>query len=391
MISTLKIAWKQKSSYILLDYCSRMRTIYLDHAATTPMSAKAIHAMQRYFTQDFGNPHSSHTIGESAREAVEKSRSHIAQIIGCKPDEIVFTSGGTESNNLAIQGIMRQYPHGELIVSAIEHPSVLECAYQLQKQGWTVHFISVNSDGVVNLRELEKMITKKTRLISVMHVNNVVGTIQPLKQILQLSRKRGVLFHTDAVQAAGKLDLIVPDLLSISGHKFGGPKGIGALVVREGIQLSPLLFGGGQEYDVRSGTLNVPGIVGMCAAISSRAEIRSDPIGMKKLRDWFCGQLRELGGRIAGSVSSPFIVCAAFDGVDAELLAEHLDQKGVCISRGSACHEGQEEPSHVLVAMGVESPEEYVRFSFSRSTTRKELESALTQLAPIVQSLRKLS
>ena len=370
-----------------------MKFIYLDNASTTRLSSCSEKAMRPYFEKLYGNPHSLHFLGQHSQDAVEKARESIACFLGCDAEEIFFTSGGTESNNLALNGSMRHYGSGELIVSNVEHPSVLEVASALNKTGFGIRYLPVDRDGIIKLDALKSLVNSKTRLISVMHVNNQMGAIQPIESIGRMAKKNGILFHCDASQSFGKLPISFDslDLLTLSAHKFGGPKGVGVLFVRSGVSLQPLLFGGGQEKGLRSGTLNVPGIVGMAAALPSQADMKKNYRRIEALHRFFARKLESLGAIILGCNTSPYILCAGFIGMNAETLVEHLNSNGICISRGSACSEGTEKPNHVLLAMNVQHPDAYLRFSFSPLTTRKELEFTISKLRIIIAALRSLS
>lgn len=370
--------------------------VYLDNAATTQVDRIVFDRMRAFFTEEYGNPSSPHLLGHYAREAVEKARYNIAHCLGCSPDEIVFTSGGTEANNLAIQGaaLSLQTKGNHIITSQVEHASVLEVCSALEKIGFVVTYLPVDKEGVVSLSDLREAITPRTILISLMHANNETGTLQPIHNFAAVAQERGILFHTDAVQSFKKvpLDLTRVHLCSLSAHKIHGPKGVGALYVQKGVPLTPQQFGGGQEKTYRAGTENVPGIVGFGEAVVS-------PLPLERMREQkkkIIHSLRTFPGVVfngSQEQSLPNIVNVSFAGVDAETLLEHLNHAGVMVSKGSACHSHDLQPSHVLLAMGV--PRELalgaIRITISKNTTDEELEYALSTLFSCVSSLRSIT
>jgi cysteine desulfurase len=381
--------------------------IYLDYQATTPMDPRVLEAMLPYFTVKFGNPHSTHAFGREAEAAVEKARGQTAALIGADPREVVFTSGATESNNIAIKGAARfarahargGAPRDRVVTLATEHKCVLESARALEREGFEVAVLPVQPDGIVDPGRLAEALNERTALVSVMAVNNEIGTVQPLAEIGALARARGVLFHTDAAQAVGKMPLDVEamniDLLSVSGHKIYGPKGIGALYVRRRprVRLEPLFDGGGQERGVRSGTLPAPLCVGFGEACAvAGLEMAEEAERLRGLRERFLVRLRaaapdvRLNGhpteRVAGNLN------VSFAGVDAETLLEACP--GLALSTGSACSSASVEPSYVLKALGL--PDEIaaggIRIGLGRFTAASEVDYAVDTLVAAVRRLR---
>jgi cysteine desulfurase len=378
--------------------------IYLDNAATTAVSRPVLDAMLPYFTQTFGNPNSVHEAGSQADWAVTQARARMAKALNCAPRQVEFTSGGTESDNQALlTGAVRGAQAGKrhIVSSAIEHPAVLRMLERLQAHGFAVTLVSPNAEGVVSAESLEAAIRPDTCLVSLMWVNNEVGSVQPVAEAARLCRERGILFHTDAVQAAGALPLdcrvLDADLISLSAHKFHGPKGVGALVVRDSLEPASLLVGGEQERGHRAGTLNVPGIVGMSVALQQAQErCAQNAARMRGLRTRLIDGLAALGDvRVLGPIDpqrvAPGIVCACFKDLDRETLLVLLDQAGICASAGSACSAGAVEPSHVLQAMRV--PREWargaIRFSLGTGNTEQEIDETLAELERIVSRLRE--
>ncbi|MBW2000226.1 MAG: cysteine desulfurase [Deltaproteobacteria bacterium] len=378
-----------------------MQGIYLDHSATTPLREEVFAAMQPFFSLHFANPSSIHSPGQDARKAVEKARATVAQVLGVRPTEIRFTSGGTESNNLAIYGLIRasekRNPH--IIVSSIEHPSVLECARYLESHGVAVTYLPVNAMGQVDPDSLRQALRKDTVLISVMLANNEVGAIQPIAEIGQIARACGVPLHVDAVQAAGKLSLrpqeLGADLMTLSGHKINGPKGIGILYVSDAVHLSPVFYGGGHEQGLRPGTLNVPSIVGTAEALrladTERPQVCTR---LASLRDRLeRGIVERIDGACIHAQHAdrlPHITNVGFPNIDGETLLLALDSQGIFVSTGSACSAGSSKPSHVLTAMGIPSSEATcsLRFSLGLSTTQEEVDHVLEVLPRIITALR---
>ncbi len=380
-----------------------MKPIYLDHSATTPVRPEVLEAMYPYFTDIFGNASSIHTFGQKAKKALEEAREKVARLIGSLPSEIVFTSGGTEADNLAINGTALAREDGRhIITSAIEHPAILFPCRDLESRGFEVSFLPVDRDGLLDPDDVRKAITDKTVLISIMHANHEVGTIEPLEEIAKLAIERDIPLHTDAVQSVGKIPIDVEalgvSLLTLSGHKIYGPKGVGALYIRRGTKILPQVIGGHQEVNLRAGTENVGGIVGLGKA-AEIALLTMETEGMKisELRDGLWKRIRERIGpvKLNGHPTRrlPNILNVTFHGVQGESIVLNLDLRGIAVSTGSACTSGSLEPSHVLVAMGLSPTEagESVRFSLGTENTRKEIEYTTNTLEEVVRRLRKTS
>lgn len=377
--------------------------IYLDNAATTRVKPEVLEAMLPYFCEDYGNPAAIYSPAGKAARAVGVARQQVADVIGAKREEIYFTAGGSESDNWAIRGVyeMLSSKGNHIITTKVEHHAVLNTCKYLEKLGAKVTYLSVDEYGMISLEELESAIGPDTILISVMAANNEVGTIMPLEKIGEIAKAHKVLFHTDAVQAYGHIPLDVEqmhiDLLSASGHKLGGPKGIGFLYAKKGLKLPPLIYGGGQERGRRGGTLNVTGIVGMGrAATASQKEMDEDAKKVSRLRDWFAERiLQEVpGARLNGDPENrlPGNVNVTIPDVEGESVLILLDQRGICASSGSACSMAQEGPSHVLLAMGLTKEEARgaIRFSLSEETTEAELERTVMALKEIVAHLHEI-
>ena len=378
-----------------------MEQIYFDHSATTPIHPEVLGAMMSLFANRFGNPSSIHREGRFAREAVETARRRVAALIGADPSEIVFTGGGTEADNLAVLGsaFAQKERKNHLITSAIEHPAVEQACRHLTERGFSVTILPVDGEGRVDPDEVRRAITGRTFLITIMHANNEVGTIQPLREIGSIARERGIGFHTDAVQSVGKIPVAVTnlgvDLLSIAGHKIQGPKGTGALYIRSGATLAPITFGGHQERGLRSGTENVPGIVGlgMACAIALR-DLNAQAIRLQALRDELERRIRaEIPDiRMNGHPSErlPHLSSLSFAGVSGEALVRALDLRGIAVSAGSACAAGETRISPVLASLRV--PEEFsvgtVRFSLGRGNTEEELDRVVPILKALVEKQR---
>jgi len=375
--------------------------IYLDHSATTPVDPEVLGAMMRYFAHHYGNPSSGHRFGREARQAVEMGREQVAALIGAEPGEIVFTGGGTEADNLAILGAAYAAgPHrNHIITSAIEHYAVLNTCKYLEGKGFSVTYLPVNGQGTVDPDDARRAMTDKTLLISIMHANNEIGTVEPLAEIAGAARQRGILVHTDAVQSAGKIpvgiDELGVDMLSLSGHKFYGPKGTGALYVRRGTNLAPIMLGGHQEGGRRTGTENVPGIVGLGKACElARRDLPWQMDRMLALRQ----QLEKLiVDKIPAARSNghpfrrlPHVLSVSFRDVSGDAVVRELDRQGVAASAGAACTSGAVHISHVLAAL--EIPGDYapgtVRFSLGKGNTEEQLLRAVDILADIVRQLR---
>jgi cysteine desulfurase len=381
-----------------------MRRIYLDHAATTPTRPEVVKAMLPYFADAFGNPSSIHSYGQEARGALEEARTKVAQLIGARSEEIIFASGGTEADNFALKGIAYANEHkgNHIITTSIEHHAVLEACKFLEKRGFQITCLPVDKYGVVDPDDVRKAITSRTILVSVMHANNEVGTIEPVEEIGEFVREAGVYFHSDAVQTVGHIrvnvDELKVDLLSISGHKFCGPKGVGALYVRKGTKLVPLMHGGEHEKRRRAGTENVPGIVGLGkAAELAGQEIGKEAERLARLRDQLVEGLVEKIDHIRFNGHPtrrlPNNVNVSVDFVEGESMLLNLDLEGICASTGSACSSASLEPSHVLMALGL-SPEQAhgsLRFTFGRENTEADVERVLEVLPGIVAKLRAMS
>jgi cysteine desulfurase len=390
-----------------------MRRVYLDHAATTPIEPDVLKAMMPYFTEIFGNPSSVHQFGREAKVAIEEARERIANFINAKPSEIVFTSGGTEADNFAIFGIaMANLKRGKnhIITTQVEHHAVLDACMFLQKNGFDVTFLKVGSDGIVDPDDVKQVITPRTCLISVMHVNNEIGTIQPIEAIGQIAKEYGILFHTDAVQSFGKINVDVGklnvDLLSASAHKIYGPKGIGFLYIRSGVEIEKFHHGGSQEAGRRAGTESVPLIVGFGKAVEICAErMTNDFEHAKMLKERMLYKIKDVFSEISdvlllnGSVdkSIPHILNFSINSskieIDAEALIYGLDIKGVAVSNGSACTSGSLKPSHVIMALGRDEKTALstVRFSFGRANTIDDVDYAVEKFYEIVSSFVKLA
>jgi cysteine desulfurase len=379
-----------------------MHRIYLDNNATTQVAPEVVRAILPCYQESYGNASSVHWWGQEAKGLLDSARQQVASLLGAEPNEIVFTSGGTESDNLAIRGILDSLPGDtkRVITSQIEHHAVLHMCQVLQKQGVKVTYVPVDSQGLIDPADVEKAITPETVLISIMHSNNEIGCIQAIQEIGRIARERDIYFHTDAVQAAGKVPLDVKelgiDLLSIAGHKFHAPKGIGALYVRKGTRIRPLFYGGAHERNRRAGTENVPQIVGLGkAAELAEAGLKEVTEGVQKLRDYFEAEVLKnvpnthING--ARNRRTPNTSNLRFEQVESEGLVINLDLAGVACSTGSACTSGSIEPSHVLTALGLSPDEAFnsIRFSLSRYTTREEIDEVLMILPGIVQRLRR--
>lgn len=382
--------------------------IYLDEAATTPLKRDVLAAMGPYLGPEFGNPSSHHEPGFHAKAALDEARATVARILACRPSEITFTSGGTEADNLAVKGIALGQPRGRhVIISAVEHPAVLESAAWLERIGFEVTTLEVDGDGLVPVAALAAALRDDTTLVSIQCANNEVGTVQPIGQLSAAASARGVPFHTDAVQAAGWLDLDVNDLgvqaLSISGHKLGAPKGVGVLYANRWMEVEPLIHGGGQESGRRSGTENVASVVGMAKALelahdrwlssgeawgSPRAAGESQNHELVVLRDAFITRVEALGGELTGHRTQrlPGHASFVFPGRSGESILLDLERRGVVCSSGSACAAGSDEPSHVLTAMGYdrEVAQTAVRFTFGRDVGSEQLNQAADVLAEVL-------
>ncbi|MCG9480095.1 MAG: cysteine desulfurase NifS [Actinomycetia bacterium] len=380
------------------------KRIYLDYGATTPCDPRVVTAMLPFFSKRFGNPSSIHSHGQEASEILDKAREKIAGYLGAQKSEIIFTSGGTESDNTAIKGVAYAYRKkgNHIITSSIEHPAVIKSCASLMDQGFKVTHVPVDKNGIVDVNEIEKAITTETILISVMHANNEVGTIQPIEDIGKIARKYNICFHTDAVQTFGHIPLEVNklgvDLLSASAHKLYGPKGAGFLYVRKGTRIKPFMDGGGQEMGKRASTENVPGIVGLAKASEiAFGEIKEETERLRHLQQKMVQGISErlqdvglngpMGKRLPGNIN------LSVRYAEGESVVMHLDQEGISCSTGSACSSSEHEPSHVLKAMGVpdDLARSSVRFSLGRFTTEEDVNFVIDKLSEAVNKLRAIS
>lgn len=378
--------------------------IYLDHNATTPIHPQVFRAMEPYLKERFGNASSSYQIGREAKTALENARTTIAGCIGAGYGEVIFTGGGTESDNCAIRGVaMGQRSKGDhIITSSIEHHAVLKTCQALEKEGFRVTYLPVDSNGLVNPDDVLKYIEGKTILISIMFANNETGVIQPIPAIGAIARQKDILFHTDAIQAVGKIPFTVDDLgvdlLSISGHKIYGPKGIGALYVRKGVSIQPILTGGGHEHHLRAGTENMPSIVGLAqamalAAQNQKAAAEKLSVLQKWLEDGILAGIEDTRINGANAPRLPNTSSVSFPLIDGESILLHLDLKGICVSTGSACATDSPEPSHVLTGMGIppQTAQGTIRFSLGEDNTKEEIDSVIDALCDITTRLRAIS
>lgn len=380
------------------------KVYYFDYNATTPVHPEVLEAMLPFFKESYGNPSSAHTFGRETRTAIDSARERVAKILGANASEIVFTSCGSESNNLVLKGLVSFHckAKNHIITSCIEHPAILSTCSFLEESGYKITYLPVDENGRIRLSELKNAITNQTLLISIMHGNNEIGVIQSISEVGEIAKKNGVFFHTDAVQTVGKIPINVDrmnvDFLSLSAHKFYGPKGVGALYVRKGIDMYPLIHGGHQEKSRRAGTENVAGIVGLGKACEiAMRDMDEEFRHLVSLKEKFCEGLMEKIPKIRINCSyencMPNTLNVGFFAIEGESLLINLDLKGIAVSTGSACSSGSVEPSHVLRAIGV--PVGYIqgslRFSFGRFTTSEEIDYLLEVLPPIVEKLRSMS
>ena len=382
-----------------------MQRIYLDHNATTPIDPAVVDRMTAILRDEFGNPSSVHHFGQRAKAAIDEARSAVAALIGAEPGEVIFTGSGTEGDNLAIRGVAEALePTGKrhLIVSAIEHEAVLNTAKALVRRGWKVTMLPVDDSGIVSTEGLRAALTDDTALVSVMHANNEIGTVQPVEALARLAHERRALFHTDAVQSAGKIPIDVKalgvDLLTISAHKFYGPKGVGAVWLRRGLRLQSPMTGGKQERGRRAGTENVAGIVGMgVAAAQVRVKMAEEGARLAALRDRLeQGVLASVTGTTINGALTPRVpntTNISFDRTEAESLLIALDLEGIAVSTGSACSSGTLEPSHVLKAMGFPAhrTQNSIRFSLGAANTDVDVDRVVAVLPGVVEKLRNLT
>lgn len=382
--------------------------IYLDYAATTPVDNRVFEKMKPYFSEEYGNPSSIHGFGREASAAIDESRKQVAQFLNCQTEEIIFTSGASESNNLAIKGVVNAFrfkhsntmPH--IITSRIEHHSVLDTCKKLENEGLAeVTYLPVNQEGFIDITELKKSIKENTVLVSIMYANNEIGVIQPIQEISKVLASKNILFHTDAVQAINYLDCDVKklnvDLLSLSGHKIYGPKGVGALFIKKGTPIMKIQDGGGQEFNLRAGTHNVPGIVGLAQAVSQIKEEKEKIKDIERLRNKLINSILEKipDSALNGSKEKrlPNNINLRFKGVEGEAILMALDLEGIAVSTASACVARSLKPSHVLTALGLEASDVHssVRFSLGKYTTEAEIDRVLEVLPGIIERLRKIS
>jgi len=381
-----------------------MKRIYMDHNATTPLREEVLEAMLPYLREEFGNASSPHSFGRGARKAVEAAREKVAVALGAQPREIIFTGCGTEADNQAIKGVAfaNRGKGDHLITSRVEHKAVLETCQYLEKQGFRATYLPVDEVGLVSPADVAAAITDRTLLVSVMFANNEVGTIQPIAEIAQVCREKGVYLHTDAIQAVGKLPLDVHqlglDLLSLSAHKFYGPKGVGVLYVRKGVKIDPLLHGGHQEWGQRAATENVAGIVGLGRAIELRLdEMDAEATRLAALRnrlyEGLVGRIDHIHLNGHPTRRLPGTLDVSFEYIEGEGIIMGLDMAGVAVSSGSACTSGSLEPSHVLLAMGIHPAvaQGSIRFSLGRENTEADVDTVIETLPPIVERLRAMS
>ena len=365
-----------------------MNNIYFDNAATTRIKSEVLNEMMPYLTTNYGNASSLYTIGRQSKRAIENARKQSAELINCNPNEIYFTGGGSESDNIALKGFAyaNRQKGNHIITSKIEHPAVLESCRYLERQGFEISYINVNKDGIVDLEELEQTIKPTTILISIMFANNEIGIIQPIEEIGKIAKRNNIIFHSDAVQAAGNTPIDVRkmqiDMLSMSGHKINAPKGIGVLYVKKDIQIEKIISGGHQEKDKRAGTENIAGIVGIGKACEiANKNLNTHIRNLKRLRDYYISRLQKempdkihingtLENRLPGNAN------VSFEGLDSSELIFRLDEKGICVSSGSACSSGSREPSHVLTAINL--PDKYlncaIRTTFGDTNTFEEID-----------------
>ncbi len=382
-----------------------MKRIYIDHAATTLTDSRVVKAMEPYFIQKYGNPNSIHSFGQEAREAVEEAREKIAHLIGANPSEIIFTGGGTESDNFAIKGIAwaNQKKGNHIITSKIEHHAVLHSCQFLEKHGFRVTYLPVDKYGLIDPDDVKKAITDQTILVTIMHANNEIGTIEPIKEIGKVVKEAGIYFHTDSVQTVGHIPIDVNDIgvnmLSMSGHKFYGPNGVGVLYLRKGTKIVTLIDGGAQEKNRRAGTENVAGIVGMgkAAELAEKRLVQGEEDKIIKLRDRLIKDIAEkidhvyLNGHPTKRLPGNANFC--FEFIEGESMLLNLDMEGVAASSGSACTSGSLEPSHVLLAIGLlpEIAHGSLRLTLGKDNTDEEVEYVIGILPKIIEKLRALS
>ena len=378
-----------------------MKMRYFDHAATTRVKKEVLDKMFPYFVAQYGNPSSLYKLGRIARVGVEEARKNVANLINCDRNEIIFTSGGTESDNTALKGIMHLEKNKgkHMITTKIEHPAILHTCERLEEEGYQITYLNVNKEGIIELEELNNAIRKDTVLLSIMFANNEIGSIQPIERIGEIADKRGIIFHTDAVQACGNVEIDVKkmkiDMLSLSGHKIGAPKGIGALYVNKSIEFKKFIDGGHQERDKRAGTENVPGMIGLGEACKIAKENMEEHIKqLTELRDEYISRIKDeiVDIQINGSMEKrlPGNSNISFKGVNGNELLMKLDERGICASAGSACSSGSGSPSHVLTAIGL--PSEYaegtLRVTLGEDNTKEDINYLVESLTEIIKEIR---
>ena len=384
-----------------------MKKVFMDHASTTKVDDEVLDAMLPYFSKYFGNPSSIHLFGREAHDAVDLSRRKVADLLNAKEDEIIFTAGGTEADNIAIKGVA--YKHKEkrgskgphIITSEIEHPAVLQTCKHLEEEGFEVTYVPVDEYGIVKLDELETALSENTFLITIMFANNEIGTIEPMEEIGKIAKENNILFHTDAVQAIGKTPIDVKklhiDLLALSSHKMYGPKGVGALYVRKGVQLKPIVHGGGHEKGLRSSTLNVPGIIGLGKACElAKERMQKDMKYLRSLRDKLIKNVLQIEESYLNGHPEKRLVNNAhfrFAGVEGEAMLLAMDAKGIATSTGSACSSNKLQASHVLAAIGLDPEYAHgsIRLSIGRETTEEDVMYVCESLSEVVEKLRRMS
>jgi cysteine desulfurase len=373
-----------------------MRKIYLDNASTTRVYPSVVKEMQKFMVDEYGNPSSQHSLGEKARKAIDNAREKIAKEINAKPWEIIFTSGATEANNIALIGLAKASNKKKIVISAIEHPSITEPCRYLESIGYKIVRIPVDAQGHLRIDKLKEEVEKNSHeilVVSVMHVNNIIGTIQDIDKIGEICRKKNVLFHSDAAQSFGKLNMDISkmnvDLMSASGHKIGAGKGIGFLYIREGVKIEPIIYGGGQEKGIRSGTENVPGIIGMAKALEMQKKVNKDKI--LRLRDELIEELQKINGKINGSIQERIYnnVNVSFPLIDSGVLVEYLSKKGIYVSSGSACDSKKDKEDETLRAIGLTSLEAKgaVRITLNEDITENDIEIVINEIKKAVKKL----
>ena len=376
-----------------------MNILYFDNSATTRVKEEVLKEMIPYFSDEYGNPSSAYSIGRNNKKAIEEARKKVAELIGAKPKEIYFTSSGSESDNTALKGyaLANRKKGNHIITSKIEHPAILESCKTLEKLGFKITYLDVDKEGIVDVQQLRKSINKETILISIMYANNEIGTIQPIEEISKIARANNIVLHTDAVQAVGNIEINVEKdkigMLSLSGHKFYGPKGIGALYVKDGIEFDRFVDGGHQEKNKRAGTENVPGIVGMGkAAELAKNNLPKHTKHLQEIRDYYIEQIESnmVGVKLNGSRTNrlPGNCNFSFAGIEANAILYDLDQKGICVSTGSACSSGDDNPSHVLTSIGLDKEwiNGSIRTTFGEENTKEDIDILVKAIRESIQA-----